>query len=121
MRPGLLSGEYTDFGKWDQCLAVDHQLQDFTFRGKYCVYELHWQLPASKELQKALISNFTGAWIQNLIVDADAFKFQQISNSICIPFDCTPEEIEETSHVCTFAVRAICCLVFWGIGSLVVW
>lgn len=104
MRPGLLFGEYTDFGKWDQCLAVEQRLHDFTIKGKFCVYELHWQLPASKELQTALISNFSDSWIQNLIRDADAFKFQQISNSICIPSVCSAEEIEEASHVCTFAL-----------------
>lgn len=108
MRPGLLFGEYTDFGKWDQCLAVSHEVKDITFKGKFCVFEFDWPLP-SKGLQKLLAHNFTGSWIQNLINDADSFMFQQISNSICVPSACPAIEIEKAIQICTYPIRLILC------------
>ena len=105
MRPGLLFGEYTDFGKWDQCLAVDQEVDGLRMRGKFCVYELHWRLPESKEVHRSLVRNFTGQWIQNLIIDADSLRFQQISNSICIPSVCSAQEVEQAIQASTS-----CCL-----------
>lgn len=42
MRPGFLSGEYGDFGKWDECIEVNYDENNLRFKGEYCMYELHW-------------------------------------------------------------------------------
>ena len=107
MKPGLMFGEYTDFGKWDQCIAVRHKEDDTMIKGKFCVFELHWQLPANKTVKASLEKNFTGSWIQKLIMDADSFLFQQISNSICVPSTCTANELEAAIQICMYPIHSV--------------
>ena len=101
MRPGLLHGEYSDFGHWNQCIQVKHTDTDREIRGKYCLYELDWNLPRDSNVQMSLAQNFSDSWIQSLIIDSDAFRFQRISNSICVPDACSLAEIQSAIHVCT--------------------
>ena len=103
MRPGFLSGEYTDFGKWDECVSINNVIGDKSlFQGKFCVYELNWPLPKTREEESRLRSNFSNHWVQTLIKDSDSFRFQPVSNSLCLPSVCSKQEIQSAIQFCEY-------------------
>lgn len=101
-RPGLLSGEYADFGHWDQCLkTVLHEpfiTEQVT--GKYCLYHLSWPLHDSYEEDKASVSRHNSSWIRHLIDDSNAFRFAKVAAATCIPSTCTRQELQSIVDAC---------------------
>ena len=104
MKSGFLSGEYVDFGKWDQCIDAkydssksedekERSADGIAFKGKYCLYQIHWPYPKNKLEQVEMLREFNDTWISNLIKDAESVKFLPITNSICFPSVCSRDEI----------------------------
>lgn len=119
MRPGFLTGEYTDFGKWDQCLNVDDRLGDQKlFQGKFCVYELKWPLPKTKSHEESLRRTYSREWIHTLIKDSDSFRFQAVSNSICVPSVCGRHELQNAIQFCEYSTPSCDFISVWYAASL---
>ena len=106
MKSGFLSGEYVDFGKWDQCIdakynsitsddAKEKDGEPIAFKGKYCLYQIHWPYPKNKEEKELMMLEFNDTWIANLIKDYESVKFLPITNSLCFPSACTREEMND--------------------------
>jgi hypothetical protein len=101
MKPGFLSGEYTDFGKWDQCVNINDKIGDRKmFQGMFCVYELRWDLPKTKNEEEKLRRIYSRQWINGLIKDSDSFRFQAVSNSFCVPSVCEKHELRDAIQFC---------------------
>ena len=91
---GLLSGSFSDFGDYDQCLAIKKTDNKFEIGGKYCFLELRPPepvLPVSLNTTKYRDTYYEA--VINYWVKMDGFG--PISNGICLPSLCSDGELQE--------------------------
>lgn len=97
-KSGFLSGDYVDFGKWDQCMESVYQDQEnnVKFTGKYCLSKWFLPLPETKEEFEKIRKEYAGTWMLELYeILQDAVKFLPITNGICFPSLCSGQEINQ--------------------------
>ena len=98
-KSGFLSGDYVDFGKWDQCMETVYQDSSdpsFHFTGKYCLSKWHLPSPESSEEWQELQREFNDTWpLHSLLVNLEVSKFLAITNGICFPSTCSGREINQ--------------------------
>lgn len=100
IKPGFLSGEYGDFGKWDQCLDVDYNEVDLKFKGKYCLYGMHWPQPDTDQELYELAQAFNGTWLEEFVQMHKTFRIVPITNALCFPSVCSQQEIQVAIQHC---------------------
>ncbi|KAI1304131.1 hypothetical protein HDE_01982 [Halotydeus destructor] len=94
MRPGFLSGEYGDFGKWDECIEVNYDDNQLKFGGQYCLYQMHFPQPVDKAEAVKLLDHFNGTWMEDIVRHNELFRVVPVTNSLCFPSVCSRTEIQ---------------------------
>lgn len=102
MKPGFLSGEFADFGKWDQCIETNYHEKGVDFDGKFCLYEMHWPQPETDEEVKEIATAFNGSWLEDYEKMHRVFRVAPITNAICFPSVCDKEEIQTAVQFCKY-------------------
>lgn len=105
MRPGFMSGEYTDYGKYDQCLDVAYNKKGTKFVGKYCLYAMNWPLPENDDEIEELKAALNETWMEGFSNDIALFRMVPITNSLCFPSVCSKDEIQTAVQFCKLYFR----------------
>ena len=107
--PGFLSGQYVDFGHWEQCLHTTMQSPPPKATGQYCLYHLTWPLHASIREDLHAVSQHNETWIKYVIADSDAFRFTKVAGATCLPSTCSRDEIQSIVDKCKFSLSLSSC------------
>ncbi|RWS31087.1 Nose resistant to fluoxetine protein 6-like protein [Leptotrombidium deliense] len=102
---GLLSGTITNFGSFDQCLAVKSPTDEVTkqkIAGKYCVVKYALPLPPrpDKLTMQTQVFNFKGTEWEGTFIETFT-KFAQVFYErfgrfgVCVPSTCTKRDIQQ--------------------------
>lgn len=102
--PGFLSGQYVDFGHWEQCIETTMQSNTLHATGQYCLYHLSWPLLNSIREDLQAFNRHNDTWIKHLIADSDAFRFAKVAGATCLPSTCSRDEIQSIVHKCKFSL-----------------
>lgn len=105
IKSGFLSGEYADFGKWDQCIETvydDHVFNEkgLKFGGKFCLYGMHWPQPESDEELAEVTMAFNNTWLDDYAKMHRIFRVVPMTNALCFPSVCSKEEIQTAVQFC---------------------
>lgn len=90
---GLMSGTVTNYGEYDQCIAINAINDGYQFSGKYCFLYLKPPLPSDMFTPISVNgSKYENTWIDTKIVKPGRL-YGKISNGICVPSVCTNSEL----------------------------
>ncbi len=89
---GLLSGTITNYGDYDQCLAIKGMSAGYEVNGKYCFLNIRPPLPPVGQTLNLTGSIYENSWL-NEKVGKFARMYARISNGICLPSVCNEIEI----------------------------
>ncbi|XP_055932564.1 nose resistant to fluoxetine protein 6-like [Argiope bruennichi] len=100
---GLLSGSFSSFGEYDQCLetVVPHpkKKDEIQFQGQYCMVEMTLPLPPKTRRYRIYdqleeLRNFTGTeLVKFLTTKAHLMYYFPVKMGVCIPSGCTKEDL----------------------------
>jgi hypothetical protein len=91
---GILSGSFSSFGDYDQCLSIKAEKNSFSLSGKYCFLELRPPIPVQKvNLNNTKYDKYYYQSVINYWVKMDGFA--PLANGICVPSICNDQEIEQ--------------------------
>ncbi|XP_076365804.1 nose resistant to fluoxetine protein 6-like [Tachypleus tridentatus] len=100
---GILRGSLTALGDFDQCLNINVNTSNLSFRGKYCSVEFKPLMPPSpRMLQKIqpLFDNFTSSdkFFHELTNNINFFYILSYRVGICVPSSCLQEEVYKVAQ-----------------------
>jgi len=91
---GFLSGSFSSFGDYDQCLSIKSEESSLPINGKYCFMELRPPKPVQEiNLNNTKYKNFHYESVINYWIKMDGFS--PVANGICLPSVCTENEIQQ--------------------------
>lgn len=97
IRPGFLSGTITDFGDYDQCLAIDYsdsKSDNIRIYGKYCLLNIRPPIPPANKQINYTKTSYENRWPSKWFGDPRYRFYYRITNAVCFPSQCHRKEIE---------------------------
>ncbi|GBN67188.1 hypothetical protein AVEN_121900-1, partial [Araneus ventricosus] len=105
---GVLDGTLTDFGDYDQCLAVEKldNKKKVQFTGQYCVVEAAPLLPSKPHRVQFKtvvldVTNFThpDSVLADFASNANMFYLMKLRLGLCLPSTCSVSDVQEVAKL----------------------
>ncbi|KAH7638651.1 acyltransferase-like protein [Dermatophagoides farinae] len=98
IRPGFISGTITDFGDYDQCLAIDHHHNDRMIQARYCLMTIRLPIPPVNEKIIFNGTRYENRWPSKWWNDPRYRFYYRIVSALCLPSTCQRNEIEQIAR-----------------------
>ncbi|OTF79825.1 Acyltransferase-like protein [Euroglyphus maynei] len=100
VRPGFMSGTITDYGDYDQCMAIDyHDIgSDERIQARYCLMTIRLPIPPANKRIDFKHTRYENGWPSKWWNDPRYRFYYRIVSALCLPSNCQRNEIEQVAR-----------------------
>lgn len=96
---GFLSGTITDYGDFDQCIAIDHRdISGTRIHGQYCLMSLRLPIASSDVEIDFNGTRYENSWASKRFDKIRHRFFHRIVSALCFPSQCRSDEIQSLAR-----------------------